>query len=368
MLIFGCQAWGSRELSCSILLLKKGNKVLKKNIWIPEIPVRLISPFSMPMAVVELQRKRWRVCVRSVLQCEAGKCQRCLWSCPEREELWAFNRGRADTLLSMRCWLPLFLVTAESWGNGNVSPRAAAASLYATRPSRSGTTSGAQLSASAISLSLWWLPWRDASRAVLSLLHPCSHEAVFQPWRFSSPWQFQGLGGRAALAGEGAEPLAREDVGKRLLTLKPPSALEMGLPSSDLPFRLPWAEVPRLHRTVPVLLGGLGPALVLPEPRHIYKILGNVGMECTGRKLNEGKWSELVKIIPQSCLVNEVLGMSSCQNIGRRWTASPSKVYYRIFYLQFLLDNMDWHASIPSMTRNCNPWCSVLLKRSFNLL
>lgn len=30
MLIFGCQAWGNRELSCSILLLKKGNKILKK--------------------------------------------------------------------------------------------------------------------------------------------------------------------------------------------------------------------------------------------------------------------------------------------------------------------------------------------------
>lgn len=144
------------------------------------------------------------------------------------------QRDHANTLLVMQRWLPPFLVTAESWRNGNVSHRAPSAPLCATCPSLSGLTSGAQLSASGISLSLQRLPWWDVSMAVLSLLHPCSCGAVPQPCCFPSPRQFWGSAGRVRLAGGGAVLLARELVGKRRLTLKPPSAFEMGLPSSSL--------------------------------------------------------------------------------------------------------------------------------------
>lgn len=283
---------------------KKRKRGLEKN-WIPAIPVRLISPPSVLVAAVELQRKRWRVRVHSVLQCKlenvsgSGVCG-ATW----RGDALSFQqRGDASTLLMVH-WLPPFLVTAESWGNGKMSPRAAAAPLYATCSSLSGMVSGAQLSASAVSLSLWWLPWWDVSRAVLSLLHPCSCRAVPQPWRFPSPWEFRGLGRRTRLAAGGAVLLAGEGVRKRLLTLKPPSALEMGLPSSSLsawpplPSCLLWAEVPRPHRTLPSLLEGLEPALVLPVPHCMYNTLGNVGTGCTGRRINEGWWSRAGKIDP----------------------------------------------------------------------
>lgn len=49
-----------------------------------------------------------------------------------------------------------------------------------------------------------------------------------------SRWRFWGLGGRASLAEGAAVPCAREGVGKQLLTLKPPPALEAGLLSSSL--------------------------------------------------------------------------------------------------------------------------------------
>lgn len=93
------------------------------------------------------------------------------------------QRGCASTLLMVQHmhWLPPFLVTAESWGNGKMSPPAAAAALYATCSSLSGMMSGAQLSASTISLPLQWLPWWDVSRAFLSLVHPCSCGAVPSP-------------------------------------------------------------------------------------------------------------------------------------------------------------------------------------------
>lgn len=172
------------------------------------------------------------VCYSARLENVSGVCG-ATW----RGDALSFQqRGRANTLLMVQHVhrLPPFLVTAESWGNGKMSPRAAAAPLYATCSSLSGMVSGAQLSASAVSLSLWWLPSWGVSRAVLSLLHPCSCRAVPQPWRFPSPWQFRGLGRRAGLAAGGAVLLAGEGVRKRLLTLKPPSALEMGLPSSSL--------------------------------------------------------------------------------------------------------------------------------------
>lgn len=66
----------------------------KKKIWISEIPVRLISLSSVLVDAVELWKKRRRVCVHSVLQCNAGKCQWCLWSYGELVELWAFS-GRS---------------------------------------------------------------------------------------------------------------------------------------------------------------------------------------------------------------------------------------------------------------------------------
>jgi len=206
-------------------------------------------------------------------------------------------RGRANTLLVIQSWLPPFLVTADSWGHGTVSPWAAAAPLHPTCPGLSGMVSGPQLFASTTSLSLRWLPWWAVSRAGFLPLQPRPCRAVPQPWCFPSPWQFRGSGGRARLAGGGVVPLAREGVGEPLLMLKLSFALEMGLsPSSlsarpPLPSLLPWAEVPWPHRTLHALLGRLEPALVLPVPCCICNALANIGMGCTRRRINKGRWS-----------------------------------------------------------------------------
>lgn len=160
------------------------------------------------MPVVELQRERWRVCACRLLECKAGKCQWCSWNCPEWKS-WAFNREIMQTH-----WVPLVLVTAESWGHGHMSPQAAAAPLCSL-PQPVGEDTGAQLSASAIS----WCP-RGVSAGP-----SWSSSTLLPVWQcpalgFPSFQLFWDWGGRAQLAGGWPVLCAREGVGKQLLTLK----------------------------------------------------------------------------------------------------------------------------------------------------